>query len=170
MLPSVYVPVAVNCSGIPAATEGSAGVTAMETSAGAVTVRVVEPETEPEVAEINEVPSLSVEAIPVALMVAVAVVAEAQVTEFVKFCVLPSVYVPMAVNCSGIPATTEGNPGVTAIEFSVAAVTVRVVEPETEPEVAEISEVPSFSVEAMPVALMVGGLFTSCTSASKTMA
>src|SRR5271157_6376148 len=121
---------AVNCSVRPAATEGSAGVTAIEFSAAAVTVRVVEPETEPEVAEISEAPSLSVEAKPAEEIVAVARDPEDQVTLFVKFCVLPSVYVPVAVNCSERPATTEGSPGVTAIERSAAAVTVRVVEPE----------------------------------------
>ncbi len=76
---------AVNCSVRPAATEGSAGVTAIETSVGAVTVRVVEPATVPEVAVMREVPLTSVEAIPVELMMAVTVVPEAQVTELVRF-------------------------------------------------------------------------------------
>ena len=69
----------------PAATEGSAGVTAIETSAGAVTVRVVEPETVPEVAVIREVPITSVEAKPAGEMVAVARVPEDQVAVEVKF-------------------------------------------------------------------------------------
>jgi hypothetical protein len=45
------------------------------------------------------VPTARVEAIPPALIVAVAVVPEAQVTDPVRFCVLPSLYVPVAVNC-----------------------------------------------------------------------
>ena len=41
---------AVNCCCWPAAIEGLAGVTAIDTSTGAVTVRAVEPLMEPEVA------------------------------------------------------------------------------------------------------------------------
>ena len=70
--------------------EGSVGVTAMETSVAAVTVRVVEPETAPEVAEIREVPMTRVEAKPPAAMVAVVGVPEVQVAVLVRFCVLPS--------------------------------------------------------------------------------
>jgi hypothetical protein len=50
MLPSVNVPVAVNCWVFPSETDGSAGVTARETSAGALTVKVVEPWMEPRAA------------------------------------------------------------------------------------------------------------------------
>ena len=85
MLLSVYVPVAVNCSVRPAATEESAGVTAIDTSVGAVTFRVVEPETVPEVAVMSEVPITSVETKPAEEMVAVAGVPEDQVAVEVKF-------------------------------------------------------------------------------------
>jgi hypothetical protein len=47
---SENVPVAVNCCFVPFAIEGFAGVTAMDTSVGDVTVRVVEPLTPPEAA------------------------------------------------------------------------------------------------------------------------
>ena len=62
----------------------------METSAGAVTVSVVEPVIAPEVAEISDVPTFSVEARPAELMVAVAGVPEVQVTLLVRSCLLPS--------------------------------------------------------------------------------
>lgn len=42
VLPLVNVPVAVNCCVFPSETDGSAGVTDKEISAGAVTVKVVE--------------------------------------------------------------------------------------------------------------------------------
>ena len=81
---------AVNCWVLPAATDGFAGVTAIETSVAAVTVRVVEPTTLPEVAEIVVEPIFSVVARPVAFIVAAAVLEEAQVTLAVRFCVLLS--------------------------------------------------------------------------------
>lgn len=81
------MPVAVNCFVLPFADVGDAGVTAMETSSAASTVRVVLPVTEPEVAEMTLVPIAAVVARPlvpvVLLIVAVAIVAEAQVTELV---------------------------------------------------------------------------------------
>ncbi len=80
-----------------------AGVTAIETRAAAATVRVVEPLTEPDVAVIVVVPCATLVArpapVPCATMVATATLDELQVTEAVKFCVLPSVNVPVAVNC-----------------------------------------------------------------------
>jgi hypothetical protein len=59
------------------------------------------------------------------------------------------------VNCCVLPAVTEGLTGVTAIDFSVAAVTVSVVLPTTAPSVAEIDEVPAFNADAKPELLIV---------------
>ena len=80
----------MNCRVFPAGTDGLAGVTAMETSLAAVTVRVVDPEILPEVAEIVDDPALSAEARPPEVIVAVAVLEEAQVTLLVRFWVLLS--------------------------------------------------------------------------------
>jgi len=55
----------------------------------------------------------------VLLIAATAVADELQVTDVVRFCVLPSEYVPLAVNCWVVPATIEGPVGVTASEVSV---------------------------------------------------
>jgi hypothetical protein len=74
----------------PTTTDGFAGVTAIETSVAAVTVRVVEPEMLPEVALMVVVPAFNAEARPAALIVPVAVLEEAQVTLLVRFCVLLS--------------------------------------------------------------------------------
>jgi hypothetical protein len=63
---------------------------AMETSVAAVTVRVVDPETLPNVAPIVVVPALSVDAIPTGVTVPMVVLEDTQVTTLVKFCVLPS--------------------------------------------------------------------------------
>ena len=73
---------------------------------------------------------------PVLLMVATEVFEELQVAVLVRFCVLPSLYVPMAVNCCIVPLGIEVLAGVTAIEERTGGVTVNVVEPVTEPEAA----------------------------------
>ena len=79
-----------------------AGVTAIDTSAADVTVNVVEPCTEPEVAAMLAVPVsrlLANPCVPLALlMVATEVVSEFHCTVSVTFCVLPSVKVPVAEN------------------------------------------------------------------------
>ena len=62
----------------------------METSVAAETVRVVDPEMLPEVAEIVDDPALSAEARPPEVIVVVAVLEETQVTLLVRFCVLLS--------------------------------------------------------------------------------
>src|ERR1700733_6933563 len=66
----------------------------------------------------------------------------------------PSVYVPVAVNCCVRPALTEGVGGVTAIETSVAFVTVTVAVPTTllPRGVALIVVGPRATVETRPAA------------------
>ena len=103
MLPSVNDPVAWNCWVVPSAIEGVAGVTAMDTSAAAVTVRVVLLVMALEAAMIFVDPVPIVVASPcdpvALLMVATVAVAELQCTVLVMSCVLPSVNVPVAWNC-----------------------------------------------------------------------
>ena len=81
---------------------------------------------------------------------AVAAVAEAHVTMAVRFCVVPSLYVPVATNCCLVPFAIDGVAGVTAIDTSVAAVTVSVVMPLTAPLVAEMTVVPAATAMANP--------------------
>jgi hypothetical protein len=117
-----------------------------------VTVSVVEPLTVPEVAFISELPVLTPLASPVpAPIVATAGVAELHVTLLVRFCVLLSENVPVAVNCSVVPLTIDGLVGVTAIDTSVAGPTVSVVEPLIPPVVAVINELPTARPLASPV-------------------
>ena len=79
--------------------DGFAGVTAIDCNVAAVTVRTVEPLIAPDVALIVEVPTPAPVASPDVLIVAVEVVPELHVTVPVKFCVEPSLNVPVAVNC-----------------------------------------------------------------------
>jgi hypothetical protein len=58
-------------------------------------------------------------AMPELETVAAAAFEELHVAELVKFFVLWSLYVPVAINCWPAPAATEGAPGVTAIDCKV---------------------------------------------------
>jgi hypothetical protein len=155
VVPSLKVPVAVNCCVAPLAIDGFAGVTAIDCSVAAVTVRTVEPLIPPDVALIVEVPTPAPVARPAALMVAVVVVPELHVTVLVRFCVVPSLNVPVAVNCCVAPLAIDGFAGVTVIDCSVAAVTVSKVEPLMDDDVAVIVEVPTPAPLASPAVLIV---------------
>jgi hypothetical protein len=82
--------VAVNCWVKPAATEGDAGVTAIELNVGAVTVNEVEPLIVPDVAVMVALPCTTPVANPVVLFtVATEVFEEVHVALVVRFCVVP---------------------------------------------------------------------------------
>src|SRR5258706_322653 len=112
------------------------------------------PTTVPLVAEITVMPALAAvarPAEPVAFeIVAVARVEDAQVTIDVRFCVVVSLYVPVAVNCCVRPLATDGAAGVMARLVSVAAVTASVAVPVTPLLVAEIVVVPTATLVATP--------------------
>ena len=100
----------MNCCVAPLAIDGFAGVTAIDCSAAAVTVSTVEPVTAPSVALIVLVPAATPVASPPAVIVATAVVADAHVTWLVRFCVLLSLNVPVAVNCCVVPWQSTDSP------------------------------------------------------------
>jgi hypothetical protein len=75
---------------------------------------------------------------PPLLTVATDVADELHVTVLVRVCCVPLLYVPVAVNCLLLPAATDADAGVTAIDVSTAAVTVSVAEPLIVPDVAVI--------------------------------
>lgn len=109
----------------------------------------MKPVTLPEAALIVVVPAATVRANPPLPIVATFVAEELQAEEVVRFCVLPSEYVPVAVNCCGAPSPIEGDAGVTAIDTS-AAVTVSSVEPVILPEAALMVVVPEANALAKP--------------------
>lgn len=127
-----------------------AGVTAIELSTGAMTVRAVEPLTEPEVAVMVVVPSAALDARPVLLMGATVAIEEVQAAVLLRSLVVPSLYVPVALNCWVAPRGIEALPGATAMLSSAAGVTVRVVDPLIEPEVAVTVVAPTPTVVASP--------------------
>jgi hypothetical protein len=126
------------------------GFTAIDTSCAGVTLNSVEPATEPNVALIVAVPTATLLAIPLLLIVAEDCVSDAHVAAAVKSCVVLSVKVPMAVNCCVVPKAMEKLFGVTAMETSAAALTVSVVEPCTEPEIAVMVADPVAKLAANP--------------------
>jgi hypothetical protein len=92
---------------------------------------------------------------PELLMVATAVFVELHFTVVVKFCVDPSLYVPVAVKGNSTPTAIVGLAGVTAIDTSAALLTVSVVDPLTDPNVAVIVVFPNPVLVAKPVLLIV---------------
>src|SRR5215813_1458430 len=152
--PFVKVPMALNCWFTPSGREGLLGVTAKDTNAGGVTVRMVEPVTIPKEAVIVVVPWARLVACPwppVELPIAAtAALDEFQATKKVKFWMAPFVKVPMALNRWVIPSGMEGLGGVTAKDTKAGGVTVRMVEPLTDPKDAVIAVVPSCRLVACP--------------------
>lgn len=159
VLPSVNVPAAANCCCVPSASEGVAGVMASDTKTAELTVSVVDPVTVPAVAVMVAVPcpTLLARPCPLAalLIVATLVVSELHCTVPVMFCWLPSVNVPVAVNCCVVPSGIVGIAGVTAIDTTTAAVTVSVVEPLIVPDVAVTLVLPRATLLASPCPLTV---------------
>ena len=90
------------------------GVTALTT--GAATVSVVLPEILPDFAVMTDVPGFTPAARPVPEIVATDVVPDDHVTDPVMSGVVPSEYVPVALNCFDWDVAMLGLTGVTAID------------------------------------------------------
>ncbi len=155
VLPSLKVPVAVSLIDVPFAILGFDGVMLMETSCTVETVKPVEPLIVPKAALIVVLPLATLDARPVALIVAAAGFEEVQTTDAVMSCVLLSLKVPVAVNCLVVLVGIVEFAGVTAMETKVAAVSVRDAVPLTDPDVAVIVVVPVPTLVASPVGSMV---------------
>jgi hypothetical protein len=135
--------------------EAVAGVTEIEVNTAAVTVSVAAPLIVPMLAVMVAVPGATLVASPLLLTVAVELAEELHLAVPLRFCVLPLLYFPVAVNCALLPADTEAVAGVTESEVSTAAVTVNVAEPLIAPMVAVIVAVPWATPVAKPVALFI---------------
>src|SRR3954447_13948885 len=98
----------------------------VKVTGGAKIVSAVEPLMEFAAARMVVTPGCTPVDKPAFLMVATARLVEVHVTDPFRFCVLPSVYVPVAVSCRVVPRETEELAGVTAIDTSKGAVTVKV--------------------------------------------
>lgn len=141
---------AVKGCAVPNATLAVGGLTAMLIRAKAVTVKVVDPVIVPEVAMMLEVPGVRVLAKPAAFTVTTVWVSEDHVTMLVRSCMLPSLNVPIAVNCCELLDESERFVGVTVIATSTAALTVNRVEAALAPKLALIVAVPVLILLASP--------------------
>ena len=94
------------------------GVIEIETSAELVTVSVAEPLTPAEVALMVAVPAVTPVANPVSLTVATPVLEDVH-TRLLRLDVLPSSFVPDAVNCTVEPFTTDAVEGATVMLCSL---------------------------------------------------
>ena len=119
------------------------------------TVRVVEAVGKPKVAEIPVVPLPELVASPcdpgVMLIVATVGDEELQFAPFVTSTVVPSLYRPVAMNCSVPPVGIEGPCGLISMASKMAVVTVRLAEPATAPEVAPMIVLPPPIVVTTPM-------------------
>ena len=87
-------------------------------------------------------------------IVAADVLEEFQTAELVRFCVLPSLKLPVAKKALAVPGAMDVLTGVTARETSVAEVTVRVVDAVREPTTAVMVVVPGcFDTARLPFML-----------------
>ena len=118
-LPSVKVPVAVNCWVCPLAINGLAGVTDRETRAAAPTVSDAEPVMLSDTALMLAVPGATELSRPAAVIVATAGFVDVQKTDAVRSLALPSLKRPVAANCCWEPFGSEMTDGVTLMETSV---------------------------------------------------
>ena len=135
--PAVNIPVAINCCFVPRAILGLTGVTPMDNSVAGVTISVVFPN----IPEVRSVAVIVIEGAltadevasplkPAALLMVATVSSEDfQDTDDVRFCVVASVNIPVAINCSFVPRAILGLTGVTPMDTSVALVTVSVAVP-----------------------------------------
>src|ERR1700722_16607898 len=123
--PSEKVPVAVNCTLVSLAMVALVGEMLRLVSVAEVTCIVpVLLEIPSQDAEIWTEPAPPPSAYPYWLMVSIWGLLELQMTWLVRFCVVPSEKVPMAVNCCVVPLANVAVLGLIAIETRVAGVTV----------------------------------------------
>ncbi len=126
----------------------------METNAR-VTAACAVPVIDPEVARIVDAPTPVPVPRPVGLIDTTAVFVEFQETVLVTFCVLPSLYVAIAVNCSVDPLRIDGVGGATEMDARLGAKTANEVDPVIDPSFAWTVEVPCVTPVANPAALIV---------------
>lgn len=128
VVPSEYVPLAVNCWSSPTPEFAGFGAITVDSTIAGVTFSVALPDTDPDFAVTTVEPIAIALASPeLELTVPIAGLAEVQLTLLVKSAVVVSEYVPVALSCSVSPAATLGAAtlgalGVTAMESNVVGV------------------------------------------------
>lgn len=157
-LPSLNVPVAVNWMEVRAAILGFGGLIVIPIKCAVETVSAVEPLIFPKAAEIVLLPVATLVTTPVLATVAAGGFEEVHSTESETSCVLLSLNVAVAVNCFVVPVAMLELAGVTAIDISLAPVTVNDVLPVTDPLLAVIVVLPVPALVVSPLASTVATL------------
>jgi hypothetical protein len=147
VLPSLKLPMAVNCWEPPEATLESLGVIVMEVSSALVTVNDAVPTLPANSAVMVAVPGAIPFANPLVPAVSLTVATddgdEVHDTELVRFSVLPSANVPMALNCMAVCCATVALAGVICTDVNGDDSTTRLPLPLTEPSSAVMVAVPA---------------------------
>jgi hypothetical protein len=154
VLPSLKVPVAVNCCTVPALAVAGFGVTVSDTSVPVPTVRVVVPLTPEADAVIVAVPAFFPWTIPVERTEATLGFDDLHATPVRFVATLPSLNVPVAVSCREVCDTIRGLAGVMLIETKCAVDTVSPVDPLIDPNAALIVVLPLATLLTTPLLLM----------------
>lgn len=151
------MPVAVKLVVSPFATEAVAGLMAIAVNTGAVTVNAALLEVMPFAEAVMVLlPCASEEAMPLAFSVATVVSLDIQVTDPEILPELPSEYVPVAVNVTGVPLGVEDVAGPMLIPVTTAAVTVNGAADEETPFNEAVTVVlPTATPVATPVVLLI---------------
>jgi hypothetical protein len=127
------------------------GVTFIDCNTAVVTCKVVDPDTNPELAVTVQLPAARALARPEMLTLATLPSEEVQIAVAVMSWVVPSLNVPIAVNCCTVPAGSEGFAGVTAMDDRTALVMVTTMLPLVLPDVTVIVAVPAARAVTKPL-------------------
>jgi hypothetical protein len=132
VLPSENVPVATNCIVVPGAIDAVNGEIEIARSAALVTATVALEEMLAEVAVTVAEPipvAIASPNVPFALIATSDGLPDVHCTDAVRFCVLPSVKVPVTASCTLVPSANDALAGDTASDASAAELTVKVALP-----------------------------------------
>lgn len=132
----------------------SSGVSVIETRLAPVTVSGADPVMPSRVALMLAVPAATPITVPVASTLVIAVLSECQLACKLRFCVVPSLKVPIGVREIAVPGAMDAFAGPIEIETRVAFVVVSVVEPLIAPALAVMVLVPTPWLIAIPLAPM----------------
>lgn len=154
VLPSLKVPVAVNCCTVPALAVAGLGVTVSDTNVPVPTVRLVVPLTPDADAVIVAVPPLLPCTIPVERTEATLGFDDFHETPARFVATLPSLNVPVAVSCREVCDAILGLAGEILIDTRCAVDTVSPVDPLIEPKAALMVVLPLATLLTTPLLLM----------------
>lgn len=154
VVPSLNVPVALNCCVAPAETDAFAGVMVTDTSVPVLTVTVVVAFRPYAAAVIVACPAFFPRTIPEPRTFTICGFDDFHDT-FVIVAVLPSLYFPVTLSCSEVPFATVGFAGLIAMDTRLTFDTVSVVDWLIEPQSASIVVLPAATLVARPAAVIV---------------